>query len=149
MHWLHMHAAVQWRYFFSGGLRAGSDWSTGINGQSGVVQLSAGWSHTCSLDEYGTVQCSSECLLHLPGITLLVGVRRQGTRTFLFPRIGCRSYLCHADSYWSAENEIPSDLPSVAQITTGQDHNCALLKAGTVVCWGACRGAVQLYELHR
>ena len=80
-----------------------------------VVQISAGYEHTCALLETGTVRCWG---------------------------IGADGRLGYGNTNSIGDDEIPSTAgdvnigSSTVQIAAGSKHTCALLQTGAIRCWG-------------
>ena len=86
-----------------------------VIGLSGVAAVAAGDNHSCALLKVGTVKCwgLNDAGELGDGTTTTVGVPVD------VKAVGGRGLL-----------------RNVSAIVAGQDHSCALLRAGTVVCWG-------------
>jgi alpha-tubulin suppressor-like RCC1 family protein len=90
-----------------------------VSGVLDVVQISAGWMHTCALLEDGSVRCWGRGSLG---------------------RLGYGS----SETAGNHPANVPSDLGNVpisathraVQVSAGNTHTCALLSNGKVRCWG-------------
>ena len=95
---------------------------------SGIVQLSAGFYHTCALTSAGTVLCwgygaygqlgSSDQTAYNNNDDTYDGINRDAPRSVLTESGG-------------------SSLSGIAQVASGSLHTCALTLEGRVKCWGA------------
>jgi alpha-tubulin suppressor-like RCC1 family protein len=80
-----------------------------------VVQLAAGWEHTCALLETGVVRCWG---------------------------FGVAGQLGYGNTDFIGDDEAPATAGDVdvggvvVQLATGGLHTCALLETGAVRCWG-------------
>ncbi len=83
---------------------------------SGMVAVSAGWSHTCALTERGALKCWGENDY---------GELGNGTTTNSFAPV---------DVLEAAGSSTP--LSGVVQISVATHLSCALLSGGRVKCWG-------------
>ena len=80
-----------------------------------VVQVSAGYRHTCALSYFGTVKC-------------------WGARKFVGDGVHERGFYDPVDVVAGpGSSEL---LSGVVQIDSGHDRTCALLSTGGVTCWG-------------
>jgi alpha-tubulin suppressor-like RCC1 family protein len=84
-----------------------------VTGLTGVAHVSAGGGHTCALLTNATVACWGG-----NGFGELGNAANNGTTNA------------------SPTPTAVAGLTGVTQITTGQDHTCALLTNGTMTCWG-------------
>lgn len=80
-----------------------------------VVQLAAGWNHTCALLATGKVRCWGRANDGQLGYGNVNPVGR-----YLPP-------------YWTGDVEVGG---TVIQLTAGESHTCALLATGAIRCWG-------------
>jgi alpha-tubulin suppressor-like RCC1 family protein len=90
-----------------------------VSGLSGVTALAAGGSQTCALLAGGTVECWGDNAY---------GELGEGTSTG--PQRCVEEFACS-----TAPVAVPG-LSGVTALAAGAEHTCALLSAGTVVCWG-------------
>ncbi|MBI5535219.1 MAG: hypothetical protein HY898_21005 [Deltaproteobacteria bacterium] len=89
-----------------------------VIGLEGVVQISAGESHTCALLGSGVVKCWGGNYQHELGVADL--------------QPGC------SDEPKSCALPVEvRDLPPASAIAGGAYHTCALLRSGHVACWGS------------
>jgi len=80
-----------------------------------VTAIAAGYDHTCAVLSNGTVECW--------------GGNDYGQLGYVAPQT-CGSTPC------SLSPQVVPGLTGVAAISAGQFHSCALLKNGSVECWG-------------
>jgi len=93
---------------------------TAAAGVSGAVALSAGGDHTCALQAGGTLACW--------------GYNTYGQ--LALPSAGPQ--ICYWQLVQCAKSpRAPSSIQGVAVVAAGGDHTCALLRTGTVECWGS------------
>jgi len=82
-----------------------------VTGLSGVVDISAGWAHTCALLGNGTIQCWGQ------GQFGQLGNGATTNRTTPVAVSGITGAVGVTAGWWH--------------------HSCALISGGTVRCWGA------------
>ena len=88
----------------------------GVGELSGVMAISAGYQHTCALLTSGAVNCWG---------SNANGQLGDGTTSDRLTPVVVKSIGGTAD------------LSSVAALSVGYQHSCALLTGGTVICWGS------------
>ncbi|HET9954934.1 MAG TPA: hypothetical protein VFQ61_10545 [Polyangiaceae bacterium] len=119
-----------------------------VTGVSDAVQLAAGYQHTCALLKNTTVTCwgwngtgqivggsgnvATPVGQSLSRITQVVGTA-YGTCAIQATTVQCWGMMLRGGN---AKLRQMSNLPSIAQLSAGQSHVCALSNAGTVYCWG-------------
>ena len=84
---------------------------------SPVVQIEAGWSHTCVLMESGAVRCWGGNELGALG---LGDTRSRGL-----------------DESAESVEDVSLGGPAAKLLGSGEDENCAIMRAGGLRCWGA------------
>ena len=102
----------------SGATGKQSDVPVPVSGLSDVVQVAVASDHTCARIRDGTVQCW--------------GANEQG-------QLGSGQTANNVAGK-PTESTIPvsvAGITSAVQIASGTDHTCAVLRGGTVECWGA------------
>ena len=93
--------------------------ATQVPGLSGVLQIAAGYMHTCAALSVGSLECW--------------GANDSG-------QLGYNStQQCNAEGYMIGCTTVPTIVPSVmevVQVTAGQFHTCVGELGGAVYCWG-------------
>ena len=99
--------------------------ATGTDPLTGILQVVAGDKHTCALTETGGVLCSGDHddYGQLGGSTTHIGLG-------VAHLIGVSMY-----EYGAVDNRVL--LSDIVQISTRQNHTCALTNTGGVKCWGS------------
>lgn len=133
---------------------------TRVNGLTGVISLAAGWQHTCALLNTGAVECwgynFNGQLGNNSNVNSPIPVAVTGLTAPVSITAGW-NYSCAVESggtvkCWGANgfgklgngNVLDQWTPvpvlnlggSVAAISAGQVHTCAVLTGGSVQCWG-------------
>ena len=90
-----------------------------------VVELTAGWYHNCVRSAAGKVICWGSSIGEFHGRVMVAPAVVQIVATTAVVN----------------QSSPPADLPPAMQVSAGAYHNCALLSAGGVRCWGDNRSA--------
>lgn len=100
------------------------------------VEVRAGGTHSCALDEAGEVTCWGEG--GAPPAGLVVGTLSDGVGFNFACAIESDGHIaCWGDS--PAVQDVPAG-DDYTKVSCGQQHCCALSTTGGVTCWGADNG---------
>jgi len=125
-----------------------------------VVDISAGWYHTCALLDIGTVKCwgnnkygqlgdgttiDSNVPVDVEELTEVIAISAGGWHTCaLLGSGGVKCWGANSKGQLGNGSYEDSKLPSevvelssrVIEISAGGEHTCALLNTGEIKCWG-------------
>lgn len=113
-----------------------------------ATQISAGGEHTCALLASGRLQCWGLGIDGQLGYGSTASIGDDESAAFAgeVPEMGSTLAIQGPDGIQSVDGPLPPNfqlppdceirLDSVAQISAGRDHTCAVLTSGKVHCWG-------------